>query len=143
MPKTTDRVSDAAGTVKPYVDRAIHDRELRESVTNAVAAARDVYNELLGGRSMTNVATRVATDKDIQDNLRRAVDELRHAADRIQGKSSHTGRNAMLLGLGILIGLLANPMTGPGTRRWIKGRVFGDGDEFGYGGGNSPSANGA
>ena len=29
MAKTTDKVVDAAGTVKPYVERALHDEELR------------------------------------------------------------------------------------------------------------------
>ena len=36
---------------------------------------------------------RAATDKDIQDNLRKAADELRTAASRIQGKEDHSGRN--------------------------------------------------
>src|SRR5262245_43222849 len=112
MAKTKDRVSDAAGNVKPYVQRAMHDRELRENVQNAYSAARAVYDELLGGRGMTAVASRFATDKDVQDNLRRAIDELRHAADRIQGKEDHTGRNIMLLVTGIVIGVLFNPMTG-------------------------------
>src|SRR5262245_2769934 len=80
MAKTKDRVSDAAGTVKPYVDRAIHDAELRENVRNAYAAARSIYDELIGNRGITGVASRVATDKEIQDELRRTVAELRKAA---------------------------------------------------------------
>ena len=43
---------------------------------------------------------RAATDKEIQDNLRKAVDELRTAANRIQGKEDHSGRNTMLLLVG-------------------------------------------
>jgi hypothetical protein len=27
-------------------------------------------------------------------------------------------------------------MTGPETRRWLKDRIFGEDEEFGYGGGN-------
>ena len=77
MAKTRDRVSGAAGNVKPYVERAVSDEELRENVKAAFQAAREVYDELIGDRGVTTVATRVATDKDIQDKLRDAVDELR------------------------------------------------------------------
>ena len=138
MAKTREKVSDAAGTVKPYVERALKDEELRENVKNAFESARDVYNELIGGRGMVPLATRVATDKDIQENLKDAVDELRRAANRIQGKEEHTARNTMLLLSGITLGILFNPMTGPATRKWIADRLFGSSDEFTYeGSGNS------
>jgi hypothetical protein len=132
MAKTTkDKVSGAAGNVRPYVERAVGDAELRENVKTAFQAARDVYDELLGNRSVTTVATRVATDKEIQDKLREAVDELRTAADRVQGKKEHSGRNATLLVAGIALGILFNPVTGPATRKWLADLVFG-GDDFTY-----------
>jgi hypothetical protein len=140
MAKTKERVSDAAGTVKPYVDRAIHDAELRENVRNAYESARSIYNELIGNRGVTGLAARVATDKEIQDELRRTVQELREAADRVQGKETHKSRNSGLLVLGIVLGILFNPITGPATRRWLSDRVLGGGDDFTYRGGNgSPS----
>ena len=138
MTKTKDKVSDAAGTVKPYVERAWRDEELRENVRNAFESARSVYDELIGGRSARGIATRVATDKDIQDELKSAVKELRQAADRVQGRKDHTGRNSLLLLAGIAIGILFNPMTGPATRKFISERLFGGGDDFTYqGGGNN------
>ena len=136
MAKAKDRVAD----VKPYVKRAIQDEELRDSLRSAFDTARDVYDELIGGRGVTAVAGRVATDKDIQEQLRSAVDDLREAADRIQGKDEHKGRNTSLLLAGIALGILFNPMTGPETRRWLKDKIFGEDEEFGYGsgsGGNS------
>jgi hypothetical protein len=133
MAATKDRISD----VKPYVERALKDEELRENVIAAYAAAREVYNELLGNRGVTGIATRVASDKDIQDNLRTTIDELRHAADRIQGKEDHGGRNTMLLLAGITLGILFNPVTGPATRRWVKDKVLGPSDDFTYAGGQS------
>ncbi len=135
MAKAKDRVAD----VKPYVQRAIQDEELRDNLKSAFATARDVYDELIGGRSMTGVATKVASDKDIQEQLRSAIEDLRSAADRIQGREEHTGRNASLLLAGIALGILFNPLTGPETRRWLKDRIFGEDEEFGYGGngGNS------
>ena len=146
MAKARDRVSDVASNVRPYVERAATDAELRENVKAAFTAARDVYDELLGNRSVTHVATRVATDKEIQDRLREALDELRAAADRVQGKKEHSGRNATLLMAGIALGILFNPVTGPATRKWMTDMVFGGDDDFSYeapggeGNGAPPSA---
>ncbi|HVS85187.1 MAG TPA: hypothetical protein VHD91_06115 [Gaiellaceae bacterium] len=143
MPKTKERVVDAAGTVKPYVDRALHDDELRESVRNAYESARTIYDELVAKRGVTGVATRVATDKDIQAELRSAIEELRNAATRVQGKKveeDHGGRAATLLLAGIALGVLFNPVTGPQTRKWLTDRLFGgDGDDFTYQGNGSGS----
>lgn len=137
MAKAKERVAD----VTPYVKRAMQDEELRDSLRSAFATARDVYDELIGGRGVTGVAGRVATDKDIQEQLKSAIDDLRNAADRIQGKEEHKGRNTSLLLAGIALGILFNPMTGPETRRWLKDKIFGEDEEFGYGGnsGNSSS----
>jgi hypothetical protein len=139
MPKTKERVRGVADTARPYVDRALTDQELRDNVKNAFTAARDVYNELTGRRGVSGLATRVAVDKDIQENLRTAVDELRSAANRLQGREEHKSRNSLLLLVGIALGVLFNPVTGPETRRWLRERLFGGGsNEFGYEtGGNS------
>ena len=43
MPKTTDKVANVAGTAKPYVDRALHDEELRDHVEAGLRGrARDL-----------------------------------------------------------------------------------------------------
>jgi hypothetical protein len=140
MAKTSDKVMNAAGTVKPYVDRALHDEELRDSVRNAYQSARTIYDELIGRRSVSGVATRVATDKELQDELRSAIEELQNAAGRFQGRGGraeeHGGRTATLLLVGIALGILFNPVTGPKTRKLLVDRVFGGGDDFTYQGGN-------
>ena len=132
MAKLQDRARDRAGDVKPYIERALKDERVREDVKSAVATAREIYDQLLGGKQFTTAAARVATDKDIQENLRDAIEDLRDAADRIQGKSSHGTRNATLLLTGITLGILFNPVTGPGTRRWLQDKIFGEGEEFEY-----------
>jgi hypothetical protein len=138
MPRTKERVSDAADNVRPYVERALKDDELRKNVRDAFESAREVYNELLGGRGVVPLATRVATDEDIRDNLKTAVEDLRKAANRLQGKEDHSARNATLLIAGIALGLLFNPVTGPATRKWLSDQVFGGGDEdFTYQGNNT------
>jgi len=133
MAKAKDRVAD----VKPYVKRAIQDEELRDNLRSAFATARDIYDELIGGRGVTGVANKVAGDKEIQDQLRSAIEDLRSAANRVQGKEEHKGRNTSLLLAGIALGILFNPMTGPEARRWLKDKIFGEDEEFGYGGGSS------
>jgi len=133
MANAKDRVSD----VKPYVQRAIKDEELRENLRSAYATAREVYDELMGNRGVSGVATKVANDKENQDKLRSAIQDLRSAANRIQGEDTHKGRNSSLLLVGIALGILFNPVTGPETRRWLKDRIFGEDEEFGYGGSSS------
>jgi hypothetical protein len=142
MAKTRDKVSGAAGNVKPYVQRAVQDEDLRENVKAAFQAAREVYDELLGNRGVTTIAARVATDKEIQERLRDAIDELREASERVQGKKDHGGRNATLLLAGIALGVLFNPVTGPATRKWLSDMLFGGDDDFTYSGGSSTASAG-
>ncbi|MFL5953950.1 MAG: hypothetical protein ACJ76I_07565 [Gaiellaceae bacterium] len=131
MAKTKHKVYDAAGNVKPYVERAMADEKLRNDVMSAFSTARELYSELIGGRSAVTVATRVATDDEIRDKLKDAVDDLRNAAERLQGKRNHGGRNTTLLVAGIALGILFNPVTGPETRKWVKEMIGGGSDEFG------------
>ncbi len=133
MVKTKEKLYDKADTMRPYVDRALHDDDLHDNLKEAFNAAREVYAELLGGRNLSATAVRAATDKEVKDNLKKAVDELRAAANRIQGKEDHSGRNTMLLLAGITAGILFNPMTGPQTRQWLMEKVTGDSsDDFSY-----------
>jgi hypothetical protein len=129
----------AYSDVRPYVQRAVGDDEVRDNLKDAFYAARDIYDELFGGRSRLAVAQRVATDSDIHDNLKKISDDLRNSVDRVQGKADHTGRNLFLLLTGVLIGVLFNPFSGPSTRKWLKDKIFGAEPEFSYQG-NGPAA---
>ena len=133
------RAKDTIATARPYVKRALEDEEVRENVKSAIAAAREIYDELIVGRRPSAMAARFATDQDIQDNLRSAIDDLKNAADRVQGKSEHTARNALLLLTGIVLGLLFNPVTGPQTRRWVSDKVLGGEPDVGA----PPTGNGS
>src|SRR5919108_2055278 len=128
MLKAKDRVSDA----RPYIERALKDQTVRDDLKSAFSTARDVYEELFGGRSAAAVATRVATDEEIRDNLRQAVDDLRDAADRVRGREEHTFRNVFLLLVGVALGVLFNPFTGGQTRGWLKEKLFGPEETFSY-----------
>ena len=128
MVKAKDKVYDAAENVKPYVERAMADEKLKEDVLSAFTTAKSLYNELIGSRSAVSVASRVATDDEVRDKLRAAIEDLRSAADRLQGKQEHRGRNTTLLIAGIALGLLFNPITGPETRRFLK-EMLASGDD--------------
>jgi hypothetical protein len=136
MAKAKTKVQDAADSMKPYVERAMADDKLRKDVLHAFKTAKKLYNDLLGGDTApVTLATRVATDDDIRDKLRQAIEDLRSASDRLQGKKDHGGRNATLLVAGIALGILFNPVTGPETRRFLKDMIAGGSD--GQSGGNS------
>ena len=133
MRKSTDKVRTAAETARPYVERAITDEEFRESLRAAFVAAKQIYDELMPPKGVTGLASKVAKDEDVHESIKRAVVELRSAADRIQEeKESHGFRNVLLILIGVAIGIFFNPFTGPETRRWVKGRV--SGGEFSYNG---------
>lgn len=141
MAKTIDKAIDRVTDARPFVERAFTDEELREHIKYAFTAARDAYGELFGKTGMTGVAVRAATDREIQDNLRKALDELRAAADRLQGRDEHRARNSLLLVAGVTAAVLFNPVTGPPVRRWLKDQLSGgSSDEFTYSGGNGPTA---
>jgi len=143
MMNTKDKVTDAAASARPYVERALRDKELRDNIRNAYTSARAVYDELASRRKVTDAATRLAYDKDLQDELRNAVDELRNAAGRVQDVrrgSLEAGRawwNTLLLLAGIALGILLNPITGPAVRRALARKLFGSGNGFVYQGNGS------
>jgi hypothetical protein len=126
------KVTDAVESARPYVERVAHDDELQAHVKNAYESARKIYNELFTDRSATGVAMRVAHDAEIQDELRKAVEELRKAGSRVRGDESHTGRNITIFLVGIALGVLFNPATGPETRRWLKEKILGPEQSFEY-----------
>jgi hypothetical protein len=138
MAKTTAKVYDAADNVKPYVQRALHDEKLRDDVLSAFSTAKELYTELVGGRNAVTLAQRVATDDEVKEKLRAAIDDLRSAADRLQGRKAHKSHTGLLVA-GIALGILFNPVTGPETRRFLKDMLTGGGDDFG---GDFPSSNG-
>lgn len=143
MNTTKERVADATSHIRPYVERAIRDEELRRNVKDAYTSARALYDQLLTRNDVSHVATKLVTNEDIQLELRNVVTKLRNAAGRVQSAqeeekkaSKHSARNTLLLVAGIAVGLLVNPLTGPSLRGWLKRKVFGRGSDFVYHDGN-------
>jgi hypothetical protein len=134
-----ERMGTAVESARPYVERLAQDEELHEHVKKAYESAQKIYSELASGSSRSSAARRFAADSDLQDEVRRAVQELRRAGERARGReASHKARNTTLLLIGITLGVLFNPATGPETRRWLKDKLFGAEEPFEY----STSTNG-
>jgi hypothetical protein len=53
---------------------------------------------------------------------------------------AQAARNSLLLALGIAIGLLVNPITGPAIRRALAKKLFGSGNGFVYQGNGSATS---
>ena len=128
MAKTKTSSTLAAETLKPYVQRAMTDPELREDLLAAFVAARGIYGQMAKGRGLKGKADKVS-EKDFQKQLQSLVEDLSEASDKLKGKKkkSHKARNRVLLLTGVTIGVLYNPWTGQSTRDWIMGQVAGDG----------------
>ena len=131
MTDKAERLADTATSVRPYVERALKDDELRENVRQAFQAAREVYSELSSKGRVSKVAASVATDPDVQENLQRTIEELRRAAVRLQRREEeHASKHTALLLTGIALGVLFNPVTGPQTRAWLRDALLGPDEEF-------------
>jgi hypothetical protein len=113
--------------LKPYVQRAMTDPELREDLLAAFVAARSLYGQMSKSRGVKGKAEKVS-DKDFQKQLQSLVDDLSEASDKLQGKAkkSHKARNRVILLTGVTLGVLYNPWTGEQTREWIMTRIAGE-----------------
>ena len=131
MAKKDLKVAPTVETLKPYLDRALNDKDFRDDLKEALSAAKKLYGPLIKdakGDGAVKSASRLATDAKVQENLRKALEDFGKAAGSLKGKKKgHKGRNAMLLA-GLLAGALYNPWSGPQTRDWLMEKVAGDDD---------------
>jgi hypothetical protein len=146
MVNTKDKVTGAAASARPYVERALRDQELRDNVRNAYTSVRAVYDELSSRRRMSDAASQLAGDKDLQEEIRRAIGELRNASRRVKNvkngapEPAQAARHSVLLLFGIVLGLLLNPITGPALRRALGRKLFGSENGFEYQGNGSKTS---
>ena len=133
MAKTKTSPPLSTDALKPYVQRAMTDPELREDLLAAFVAARSIYGQMAKGRGIKGKAEKVS-EKDFQKQLQHLVDDLSEASDKLKGKAKkkgHKTRNRIILLTGVTLGVLYNPWTGQSTRDWIMEQVAG-GDGAGF-----------
>jgi len=127
MTKTKDRPGLNAETLRPYVQRAITDPDLRDDLLAAFVAARGLYGQMAKGHGVKGKAS-VVSEKDFQKQLQGLVSELTTATERLQASATrkgHKARNRVILLTGVTLGVLYNPWTGASTREWIMDRIAG------------------
>jgi hypothetical protein len=132
-PKVAEKIQQA----QPVVKRLAKDDKFKKHLGSAYGSARSIYDEIFAEGGVTTEASakrlvaRLASEPDLQDELRNVVSELRAAGGRAKKtvRPTHKSRNSVLLA-GILIGILYNPKTGPETRRWLKEKIFGPEETF-------------
>jgi hypothetical protein len=127
--KSSERLEATVDSLRPYVERALKDDDFRDHVREALTTARGIYGDLSKERGLGKSARKLATDKDLQESLRRALEELGDAADRVQTKGKKGRKNKgpkKMLVAGILVGALYNPWTGSQTRHWLLEKIAGD-----------------
>ena len=127
MAKTKTSTALSTDTLKPYVQRAMTDPELREDLLAAFVAARGIYNQMAKGQGFKGKAEKVS-EKDFQKQLQHLVEDLSEASDKLKGsakKKGHKMRNRVVLLTGVTIGVLYNPWTGQATRDWIMEQIAG------------------
>lgn len=125
MAKTKVKPMQAAETLKPYVQRAMEDPDLRDDLMAAFVAARGLYGQLAKKQGVKGKVEKVS-DKDFQEDLQELIADLSEASDRLKGeKKGHKTRNRVILLTGVTLGVLYNPWTGQATREWIMERIAG------------------
>jgi len=127
MAKTKSSPALSTDALRPYVQRAMTDPDLREDLLAAFVAARGLYGQMAKGRGMKGKAEKVS-EKDFQKQLQTLVSDLSEASEKLQGKAKkkgHRARNRVLLLTGVTLGVLYNPWTGESTREWIMDRIAG------------------
>ena len=131
MAKTKMKVAPVVETLKPYLDRALNNKDFRDDLSEVLSAAKQVYGPLAKNvrkKGAAKSASLIATDAKVQENLRKALEDFGKAAASLKGqkKKGHKKRNTVLLA-GVAAGALYNPWSGPQTRTWLKDNIAGNG----------------
>ena len=128
MAKTKMKVAPAVETLKPYLDRALNDKDVRDDLMEAISAAKQLYGPLAKTarkKGAVTSASLIATDAKVHENLRRTLEDFGKAAESLKGQKKKTGhkkRNTVLLA-GVAAGALYNPWSGPQTRTWLMDKT--------------------
>jgi hypothetical protein len=79
---------------------------------------------------------RALKDERVREDVKSAIMTAREIYSQLMsGRNQITAaaaRHTTPLMTGIVLGILFNPVTGPGTRRWLQDKIFGEGEEFEY-----------
>ncbi len=131
----------AAARTNPYVQRIVHDEDLRDNMVVAFEAARDAYGRLNNGKAP---AKALVEDKKLHKDLRRSAEALRDAAGSLREapkrkagrRKGGLGRLIVLAVVGAVVALAASE----GLRTKVLDALFGAEEEFDYTSTTSPAS---
>jgi len=132
MARAKDTFSDAAESIRPFVERAMTDENLRRELMRAFGTARELYGDLVNGDEPPPVtlSSRVATDEEIRAKIGEAIGDLREASELPKAhRDRPSGKASTLVIAGIALAVLFNPVTGAETRKFIREIVSPSGDQ--------------
>ncbi len=131
MAKSTKakRARDAVGSAadNPYLRRLMEDEDLRDSVRDAVDAARDAYERLSSNGSVIDTAI---DDKKLHRDLKETAENLRDASNRLRGKQKERRWGRIIL-IGLAGAALAIVLS-EDLRKALLDKLFGAEEEFEY-----------
>ena len=132
MAKSTTRAKrarDAVGSAadNQYLRRLMEDEDLRDSVRDAIDAARDAYDRLSSNGSVIDTAI---DDKKLHKDLKATAENLRDATTRLRGeeKKRHWGRFLLIAIAGAVLALALSE----DLRKAVLDKLFGAEEEFEY-----------
>ena len=124
--RRTRQAVGSAGS-NPYVRRLVEDEDLRNSIRDAVDAARDAYERFSSNGSVIDTAI---DDKKVHKDLKAAAANLRDASQRIRGqqKKRRWGRLLIIALAGAVLALILSE----DLRKAVLDKLFGAEEEFEY-----------
>jgi hypothetical protein len=129
--QTADRAADlySAARDNPYVQRLIEDDDLRDSLRNALEAARGAYGRATGnGKGAVKAVT---SDRKVQKDLRTAAESLRDASDQLRAPRKRKSRLGRLILFAIVAAGVALVLS-EDARKTVLDALFGAEEEFEY-----------
>jgi hypothetical protein len=138
------KAAAAAGAVtaarsNPYVQRVVEDDEIRDNVKVAFDAARDAYERLTNGKTVSKTLT---DDKKFHKDLQTAAEALKDAGASLskspkkKKRKGGFGRKLLLLGVGAGLALALSS----DLRSKVLDALFGAEEEFDYTSTTAPSS---
>lgn len=132
MTKTTEKAAGLYQSARDndYVNRLMEDKELRDSVVEALQASKKAYARIADSKqSPVNAMT---NDRKVQKDLRNAAESLREASEQLRSpKKKRKGR----VGKFVLLVLAAAGITlavSEDARKALLDALFGPEEEFEY-----------
>ena len=112
-----DKAKETLRDVVSYADEVIRDERLRADIRAAVAHGSKAGDRVKKSVNAGGITTSLASDKKLRKDLRRMLDDLDSASERIRRKKSHRARNVLLIvaSAGAALAVI------PSVRQWLAG----------------------